>query len=72
MGELERRLASVHSELDHRLLNEVEGLDLPTMENIASFVWDRLMDLPNLHRVTVKRQQNGEGCEFYGPVETLV
>jgi 6-pyruvoyltetrahydropterin/6-carboxytetrahydropterin synthase len=67
MGDLERRLVSIQATLDHRLLNEVEGLGPPTMENIASFVWDHLNDIQNLHRITVRRQQNGEGCEFYGP-----
>lgn len=68
MGDLERRLQSVHGDLDHRFLNEVEDLGLPTMENIAAFVWSKLADLPQLHRVMVKRQQNGEGCEYYGPM----
>jgi 6-pyruvoyltetrahydropterin/6-carboxytetrahydropterin synthase len=67
MGDLERRLQVVHADLDHRFLNEVEDLGLPTMENIAAFVWAKLIDLPQLHRVMVKRQQNGEGCEYYGP-----
>lgn len=67
MGDLERRLQAVHADLDHRFLNEVEDLGLPTMENIAAFVWAKLVDLPRLHRVMVKRQQNGEGCEYYGP-----
>jgi len=67
MGDLERRLIDIRDVLDHRLLNEVEGLGLPTMENIASFVWDRLVEIGNLHRIVVRRHQNGEGCEFYGP-----
>ena len=69
MGDLERRLQVVYADLDHRFLNEVEELGPPTMENIAAFVWERLSDLPQLHRVMVKRQQNGEGCEYYGPHE---
>ena len=42
------------------------------MENIAAFVWAKLVDLPQLHRVMVKRQQNGEGCEYYGPQDLEV
>ncbi|MGA9342187.1 MAG: 6-carboxytetrahydropterin synthase [Rhodanobacteraceae bacterium] len=68
MGELERRLEVARDALDHRFLNEVEGLGSPTMENIAAFVWNRLADLPRIHRVIVKRGQNGEGCEYYGPL----
>jgi 6-pyruvoyltetrahydropterin/6-carboxytetrahydropterin synthase len=69
MGDLERHLKEVREILDHRLLNEVVGLGAPTMENIASFVWDHIAVLGNLQRVVVRRQQNGEGCEFYGPLE---
>lgn len=67
MGELERGIAVAHDALDHRLLNDVEGLGIPTMENIARFVWEKLAHLPQLTRVVVKRVQNGEGCEYFGP-----
>ena len=67
MGDLERKVSSVRDALDHRLLNDIESLGAPTMENLASFIWDRLSDIESLHRITVRRQQNGEGCEFYGP-----
>lgn len=67
MGDLERRIGVARDALDHRFLNEVEDLGIPTMENIAAFVWRRLGDLPQLQRVVVKRTQNGEGCEYLGP-----
>lgn len=67
MGDLERRIAVAHDALDHRLLNDVVGLGIPTMENIARFVWEKLGELPQLLRVVVKRTQNGEGCEYHGP-----
>lgn len=67
MGELERRIGIARDALDHRMLNDVAGLGIPTMENIAAFVWRQLGDLPQLQRVAVKRGQNGEGCEYCGP-----
>ncbi|HET7610770.1 MAG TPA: 6-carboxytetrahydropterin synthase [Rhodanobacteraceae bacterium] len=67
MGDLVQRIEVARDALDHRLLNDVEGLGIPTMENIAAFVWDRLGELPQLQRVVVKRTQNGEGCEYLGP-----
>ncbi|WHZ17964.1 MAG: 6-carboxytetrahydropterin synthase QueD [Rhodanobacteraceae bacterium] len=67
MGDLERRIGVARDALDHRMLNEVEGLGIPTMENIAAFVWKQLGDLPQLQRVVVKRGQSGEGCEYLGP-----
>ena len=40
--------------LDHRYLNEVEGLDNPTAENIAIWIWDRTRpELPQLSSVRV-------------------
>jgi 6-pyruvoyltetrahydropterin/6-carboxytetrahydropterin synthase len=35
--------APLHEILDHRLLNEVEGLDNPTSENLARFIAERLV-----------------------------
>lgn len=40
--------------LDHHYLNDVPGLENPTSENLARWVWDRLKpDLPLLSAVTV-------------------
>ncbi len=40
--------------LDHHYLNEVPGLDNPTSENLAHWIWTRLADqLPGLLEVTV-------------------
>lgn len=72
MGDLERELANAHHALDHRFLNDVEGLGAPTMENIAAFVWERLSGFQALHRVVVKRGQNGEGCEYFGPDDVAI
>jgi 6-pyruvoyltetrahydropterin/6-carboxytetrahydropterin synthase len=40
--------------LDHHCLNEIEGLENPTAENIAAWIWHRLRpDLPGLALVRV-------------------
>lgn len=40
--------------LDHYYLNEIEGLDNPTSENIAKWIWDRLKNqVLGLKRVSV-------------------
>ena len=33
---------AIHTQCDHRLLNEVNGLDNPTSENLAVWIWQRL------------------------------
>ncbi len=35
-------IAPVHEALDHRYLNEIEGLENPTAENLARWIWHRL------------------------------
>ena len=40
--------------LDHYYLNEIEGLENPTSENLARWVWQRLKPtLPMLYKVVV-------------------
>ena len=44
----------LYQQLDHRYLNEVSGLDNPTSENLARWIWTHLKpDLPLLSRVVV-------------------
>jgi 6-pyruvoyltetrahydropterin/6-carboxytetrahydropterin synthase len=51
--------------LDHRLLNEVEGLARPTLENICRFAAERLKaKLPGLVEIKVSRPSNGESCVY--------
>jgi 6-pyruvoyltetrahydropterin/6-carboxytetrahydropterin synthase len=68
-GGIERILKSVHGDLDHRFLNEdVEGLDNPTMEHIAKWLWVRLHnELPGLAEIGIYRDTCREGCEYTGP-----
>ena len=64
-GDLNEALAALHGELDHRLLNEIEGLSRPTMENICLWVADKLRpQFPNLRRVQLSRPSIGETCVF--------
>jgi 6-pyruvoyltetrahydropterin/6-carboxytetrahydropterin synthase len=53
-ADLRRAFAPLHAQLDHHYLNEVAGLDNPTSERLAIWIWDRLVDsLPGLHSVEV-------------------
>ena len=48
----------VIDELDHRYLNEIEGLENSTAEVLAKWIWTRLRpDLPNLSKIEI-----GETC----------
>ena len=44
----------LHAVLDHHYLNEVPGLENPTSENLAHWIWTRLKPaLPGLVEVTI-------------------
>lgn len=44
----------LHARLDHYYLNEIEGLENPTSENLSRWIWVRLAPLlPHLNAVTV-------------------
>jgi 6-pyruvoyltetrahydropterin/6-carboxytetrahydropterin synthase len=52
--------------LDHYYLNEVEGLDNPTSEVLAKWIWDRLRPtVPDLSGVVV-RETCTSGCVYRG------
>ncbi len=53
-GEIKRIVTPILDELDHRLLNEIPGLENSTAERLAKYLWDRLQAvLPLLSAVTV-------------------
>ena len=52
--------------LDHNYLNEIEGLENPTSENLAKWIWDRMKEkIPSLVRVTVFETCDAR-CEYEG------
>ena len=66
-GHIERVLAQLRDALDHRFLNEVDGLGPATMENLCRWIWARAQpQLPQLAAVAVYRDSAGERCTFEG------
>jgi 6-pyruvoyltetrahydropterin/6-carboxytetrahydropterin synthase len=56
----------LYERLDHYYLNEVEGLENPTSENLARWVWEQLREqLPCLSAVVV-RETCTSGCIYRG------
>ena len=65
-ADLKRVLDPVVSRLDHYLLNEIEGLENPTSEKIAVWIWDRVApSLPNLSRITIEETCTTR-CHYFG------
>jgi 6-pyruvoyltetrahydropterin/6-carboxytetrahydropterin synthase len=66
--ELAAALRDTEEALDHRLLNDIEGLSAPTLERIAMWIWNRLSNrVPGLYQVEVHRDSCNEGCIYQGP-----
>ncbi len=56
----------VHDRLDHRYLNDIEGLENPTSEVIARWIWHELKPaLPLLSMIEV-RETCTSGCRYRG------
>jgi len=57
---------TIEDQLDHRCLNDIEGLENPTSENLARWIWSRLQPaLPALRKVVV-RETCTSGCVYRG------
>jgi len=67
LGLLERNMATLRATLDHKFLNRIEGLERPTLENLARFIWERVETNGQLVRVTVRRDSCFEACSYFGP-----
>ena len=66
-AELESACAELRAALDHRLLNEVDGLGEPSLENLCAWIWRRLTPrFGCLSRVTVRRDSAGQSCTYRG------
>jgi len=65
-GDLKAATQHVHDQVDHRCLNEIPGLENPTSEVIARWIWRELEErIPLLTAVTVKETCNSS-CTYRG------
>ena len=63
LGALETALEAAADELDHACLNEIPGLESPTLERLCLHFAGKLKpQFPGLSRVTVSRPTVGETC----------
>lgn len=65
-ADITRAFALIHERLDHRFLNDIEGLDNPTSENLCRWIWERLQPhLPSLSKITVSETCT-TACVYHG------
>lgn len=66
-ADLKQAFKPLYEQLDHHYLNEIEGLENPTSENLAAWIWERLKpDLPSLSRIVVAETCTS-ACIYTGP-----
>ncbi|GGY43413.1 6-pyruvoyl trahydropterin synthase family protein [Parvularcula lutaonensis] len=64
-GRVRKTAEEIHDLLDHRYLNDIEGLEVPTLENIAKFIFDKASaSLEKLAAVEVNRPSLGEQVRY--------
>ena len=68
-GDIKDAFKPLYDQLDHYYLNEIVGLENPTSENLARWIWVRLKpDLPGLSQIVV-RETCTSGCVYRGELD---
>jgi 6-pyruvoyltetrahydropterin/6-carboxytetrahydropterin synthase len=66
-ADIKKAFKPFYDQLDHHYLNEVEGLENPTCENLAIWIWNKVKPvLPLLSRVETFETCTS-GCIYCGP-----
>ena len=56
--------------VDHKLLNNIDGLENPTCEIIAMWFWEKIsQDLPQLSKIVLNETPTS-GAIYTGPIQT--
>lgn len=64
-ADIGRAFQPLYEQLDHRYLNDIPGLENPTSENLARWIWERLQPSLALSQVVV-RETCTAGCTYRG------
>ena len=65
-AEIKQHFQPIYEQLDHHYLNDIEGLENPTSEVIARWIWNKLkLSLPNLSEILIKETCTS-GCIYRG------
>tara|TARA_B100000678_G_C18184231_1_gene492445 strand:- start:879 stop:1235 length:357 start_codon:yes stop_codon:yes gene_type:complete len=65
-GDIDETFNPLLSKLDHSYLNDIEGLENPSSENVCQWIWARLApSLPGLSQIDIK-ETDSTGCIYKG------
>ncbi|GIK33473.1 MAG: 6-carboxy-5,6,7,8-tetrahydropterin synthase [Gammaproteobacteria bacterium] len=68
-ADIRKAFDPLYQQLDHNYLNDIEGLENPTSEVLAKWIWARLKPrLPGLSRVVINETCTS-GCIYQGEEE---
>lgn len=65
-AEIKTAFQPLYDQLDHHYLNDIPGLENPTSEVLAVWIWDRLKPVLPLLSAVVVRETCTSGCEYRG------
>lgn len=65
-ADLKQAFKPIYQQLDHYYLNDIEGLDNPTSENLAKWIWQRLKPQLSLLSMIEVRETCTSGCLYRG------
>ena len=66
-ADLKAAFMPVYERLDHHYLNDIDGLENPTSERLAVWIWEQLKPaVPQLSAVVV-HETCTSGCRYRGP-----
>lgn len=65
-GDLKAAFKPIYDQLDHYYLNDITGLENPTSENLARWIWQRLKPELDLLSLIEVRETCTSGCLYRG------
>lgn len=65
-AELDAAFSPIRTQLDHYYLNDIPGLENPTTERMARWIWQKLKPgLPGLSKIVIQ-ETHLSGCVYRG------
>ncbi len=65
-AEIKAAFKPLYEQLDHHYLNDIDGLDNPTSERLAAWIWERLKPVLPLLSEVVVHETCTSGCRYRG------
>lgn len=66
-GDIKAAFKPIYERLDHHYLNDIPGLENPTSEQLAKWIWDQAKPLLPLLSAIVVHETCTSGCRYTGP-----